>query len=401
MAGLLPNNGVEWASFYGLPQTAQSVFFGANMNTKFQLTTIAVLLGVSGISHAALTVSTGPIAFNGSASVTASGTSVASAINNNNGATAANVVLGQFNTTLGVLTGVDLQLTSNRLQVIDGTGYKNNGPGRDASGNGSSTAAMIAIGAAANFSTAISQTGGSCALAHGPTGYTQCSWGPNSSSAETTNATVSVDSSNLDDYVGNGSVNAALILPSLEATTTLSRTQGQTSGSTTNYSVEWAGDLQANYSYLLHAQASFSGSSLVQSLTLDFGDVVQNSSAALSFSLFNMANTDGIGLDLDSITSSGDAGAFSANLAAFSALEQGTSLAYLANFLTSNTGAFNAQYLLNLSDSDLGAGSTRQNYQLALNLVGNVTPVPVPGAVWLFGSALAGFVGLSRRKQNI
>jgi len=25
-------------------------------------------------------------------------------------------------------------------------------------------------------------------------------------------------------------------------------------------------------------------------------------------------------------------------------------------------------------------------------------PVPVPGAVWLFGSALAGFIGIQRRK---
>ena len=29
------------------------------------------------------------------------------------------------------------------------------------------------------------------------------------------------------------------------------------------------------------------------------------------------------------------------------------------------------------------------------------TAVPVPGAVWLFGSALAGFVGVSRRKQVV
>lgn len=372
------------------------------MRMNFQLTATAVLLGVSSISQAALTISSGPIAFSGSASVTASGVSVASATSNNNGATTANVALGQFNAALGVLTGVELQLTSNRQQVIDGAGYKNNGPGRDASGIGSSTAAMLAIGAAANFSTAISQTGGSCALAHGPTGFTKCSWGPNLSSAETTNATASVDSSNLDDYVGNGSVNAALTLPSLEATTTLSRTQGQTSGSTTNYSVDWAGDLQANYSYLLHAQASFSVSSLAQSLTLDFGDVAQNSSsAALSFSLFNMANIDGVGLDLDSMTIGGDASKFSTDLAAFSALEQGSNLAFLANLLTSTTGAFNAQYLLNLSDADLGAGSTRQNYQLTLNLIGNVTPVPVPGAVWLFGSVLTGLISMGRRKTAI
>ncbi|MCQ8127452.1 hypothetical protein [Methylomonas rivi] len=370
------------------------------MSTNFQLTAVAGLLAVSGISQAALTTSSGAVGFSGSASVSASGTSVASASNSNNNASIANVSLGQFNAANGVLTGVDLQLTSNRLQVIDGYGYKNNGPGRDASGSGSSTAALAAIGAAANFSTAISQTGGACSLAMGPTGFTECSWGPNSSAATATNATASVANSNLDDYVGNGSVNAALSLPTLQATTTLSRTQGQTSGSTTHYSVEWAGDLQANYSYLLHAAASFDGSSVSNVLTLDFGNVAQNSAASLNFALFNMADADRIGLDLDGVVGSGDTAAFETGLSAFADLAQGGSQAFVANLLTANTGAFSAQYLLNLSDADLGAGSTRQTYQLTLNLVGNVSAVPVPGAVWLFGSALAGLVGVGRRKQT-
>ena len=37
---------------------------------------------------------------------------------------------------------------------------------------------------------------------------------------------------------------------------------------------------------------------------------------------------------------------------------------------------------------------TRNNYQLMISSA----PVPVPGAVWLFGSALAGFIGIQRRK---
>jgi hypothetical protein len=42
-----------------------------------------------------------------------------------------------------------------------------------------------------------------------------------------------------------------------------------------------------------------------------------------------------------------------------------------------------------------GSGST---YQLAL--WGSVAPVPVPAAVWLFGSGLVGLVGLARRKMR-
>ena len=34
-----------------------------------------------------------------------------------------------------------------------------------------------------------------------------------------------------------------------------------------------------------------------------------------------------------------------------------------------------------------------------IKITANVAPVPVPAAVWLFGSALVGFVGLPRRKQ--
>jgi hypothetical protein len=187
----------------------------------------------------------------------------------------------------------------------------------------------------------------------------------------------------------------------LEATTTLSRTQGQTSGSTTNYSVEWAGDLQANYSYLLHAAASFDGSSVSNVLTLDFGTITQNSAASLNFALFNLANADRIGLDLDSVIGSGDTSAFDSGLSAFADLAQGGSLSFIANLLTANTGAFSAQYLLNLSDADFGASSTRQNHQLTLNLIGNVSAVPVPGAVWLFGSALVGFISVSRRNKSI
>ncbi|MEQ1531843.1 MAG: VPLPA-CTERM sorting domain-containing protein [Methylococcales bacterium] len=47
-----------------------------------------------------------------------------------------------------------------------------------------------------------------------------------------------------------------------------------------------------------------------------------------------------------------------------------------------------------------GVGSWSQNvagYKLNLS----TSPVPVPGAVWLFGSALAGVLGLRRRKQAI
>jgi hypothetical protein len=371
------------------------------MNMNFQLIACAVLSGVSGISQAALTTTSGPVSFNGSASVTASGTSVLSATNTNNGATVANVALGQFDAAKGVLTGADVQLISSRTQTISGTGYKNNGPGRNASGSGISTAGLNAAGVSADFSPALSQAGDLCSLAQGPTGNVTCGWGPSTSSATTTDTTANVDSANLNDYAGAGAVNASLSLPSLSATTTLTRTQGQTSGSTTTYQVDWSGTLQADYRYLLNALASFDGSSVSNSLTLDFGNVTQFTSASLAFNVFNLADENRIGLDLDSIAyGSGNTGAFSTDLSYFTNLVQGSNQAIVVSMLTSITGAFNAQYLLNLSDADFGASSTWRSQQLALNVVGNVvTAVPVPGAVWLFGTAMAGLMGLGRRKQ--
>lgn len=372
------------------------------MKLNFQLTAIAALLSVSGFSQAALTTTSSSVNFSGSASVTATGGQVNSATKSNNAASIANVAIGQFNAADGVLTGVELQLTSDRTQTINGVGNKNNGPARTINGSGTSNALLSAPGISTDFAPNLTQTGTGCSLAHGPTGAINCSWGPNTSTATSTSTTVGANEQNLNDYVGNGSVNASLSLPTLSATTTMSATMGQPgSGSSATYKVDWSGSLQANYSYLLHALASFDANSASHSLTLDFGNVAQNSISSLSFSLFNQANADRIGLDLDSISSNGDTSAFNTDLSTFTALAQGDSRAFIANLLTTNTGAFNAQYLLNFSDADLGASSTRQNYQLTLNMVGSVTAVPLPSAMWLFGSAMLGLMGIGKRKLSV
>jgi len=369
------------------------------MTHNIQLAAIAALLGASNLSQAALSTSSGPFNFSGSAQAIATANNVLTASNSNNGANVANLGLGQFDASTGVLVSAELQLTSNRLQVIDGYGYKNNGAGKIASGSGSSSAALNASGASVTFST-IAQPGGSCNLASGPTGNISCSWGTNTAAGEATNTTASVDTANLNDYVGNGTTAAAFSLPALSATSTITNLAGPNNkGSQTTYTVEWSGELQANYGYLLHALASFDGNSTANSLTLDFGNVSQNSIASLGFGLFNLADANRIGLDLDTISTNGDTSAFSSDLTPFANLAQGESQAFIANLLTGNVGAYSAQYLLYLSDADFGASGSRKNYQLTLNLVGNVTAVPLPGAVWLFGSALAGLLGINRRKQ--
>lgn len=376
------------------------------MIINFQLTAVAALLALSGVSQAALTTTSGSISFSGSASVKASQSipfqgpnfTSASSSNTNNGATIADIALGKFDSSIGVLTGVDLQLSSNRSQTINGTGNKNQGPGRTASGSGSSDAALNAVGVSTTFSPAITQAGGSCALAMGPSA-SNCSWGQITSSSAATNTLSSVNSANLNDYVGAGALNASLSLPNLSATTTLNSIAGGASGSSTTYSVNWSGSLQANYSYLLHALASFDGSSQTNTLTLDFGNVTQNSIASLNFGLFNLANANRTGLDLVSVVGSGDTSAFYTTLSGFTNLAQGGNQLLMANLLTADTGAFSAQYILNLSDTHVGASSTWQTQQLTLHLVGNVSAVPEPSVLWLFSSGLLGLMSVSWRKQ--
>lgn len=88
----------------------------------------------------------------------------------------------------------------------------------------------------------------------------------------------------------------------------------------------------------------------------------------------------------------------------FYAAGVGSGMTYLTHNPTVNNSAFNfiefvAQagqvYTIALGGNGVGRWNANvAGYELNISS----SPVPVPGAVWLFGSALAGFVGLSRRK---
>lgn len=369
------------------------------MNVKLISLAIA-LIGTSGIANAQLTSTSGPAAFGGSASVTATASSVASATASSNNAPIATVGVGQFDAATGVLVGATLQVDSTRAQTISGSGTKGGGPARTANGSGSSTAGFSASGASTTFTPAVTVAGSGCSLGMGMMGPNSCTWGP-AGSTTATSGSATVASGNLDSYVGAGSTNVALTLPSMQATSTLSATQGPASSSKSTYTVNWSGNVQANYSYLLHAAPSFGGAS--NSLTLDFGTLTQGTGASsLGFSLYNVADPNRVGLDLDSFATVGNAGNnFSTNLANFANLSQGGSQSFLAWLDTSSVGQFSTQYVLSLSDADVGASSTRGSYQLTLNVVGNVAAVPEPEtyAMMLAGLGLVG--GMARRRRAL
>jgi hypothetical protein len=73
------------------------------------------------------------------------------------------------------------------------------------------------------------------------------------------------------------------------------------------------------------------------------------------------------------------------------------------SILASSLGAPDANGKYWLSFSYLENTSSQTNGAVGIDnikITANVAPVPVPGAVWLLGSGLAGLVGMQRRKQR-
>ncbi|MDO9160963.1 MAG: hypothetical protein Q8N35_08095 [Methylococcaceae bacterium] len=373
----------------------------------FQLTATATLLGISGIGQAALTQTNTSTTFNLTKAQADTNLTTTATSSTNSTLSGTTPTLDQFNAATGVLTGVTLQLNSTRTATVSGTASKTMGPARTANFNatvpasGGSTFAASGI-TTQTFGTIAANT--SCSLSMGM--GSSCTPTTGTSGAQTTNTTAqSVAAGSLNNYVGSSNVSGINLGSNLSSN--ISGTSTLSAGSA-NAALTWTGSVTANYTYLLHADASFNGNSDLNSLTLDFGTVFQNSAATnLTFSIFNLADSNRISLDLDSVVGSGNTSVFNDGLASFLSLAQGSSNIFNASLLTSTVGTFSAQYLINLSDADIGASSTRQNQQLTLNLVGNVAAidnvaaVPVPASICLFNSALLGLLGLARRKQIV
>lgn len=81
----------------------------------------------------------------------------------------------------------------------------------------------------------------------------------------------------------------------------------------------------------------------------------------------------------------------------------GLSIALTGNYI--NDPAAAGEYTIVVGDQGGANGSFDGHIKLGVEANGTalyanqISAVPVPGAVWLFGSALAGFIGFARRKQ--
>lgn len=355
---------------------------------------LASILGAAP-AHALL-ISTTPVAFSGSDSVTdAEGGATATTKN----AALGNTLVSQFNASSGVLMGATLNLNSTRAPTVTVSAI---GAGTDAAvvttqGRGSSIANLTA--ASDNFGLGTIGANTSCTGAK----KTGCS-NTVMPTASQANANLMVGAGSLNSYVGTGIV-AVARSSSLSASQQTATFPG---AETTTYGVTWAGTLGTSYDYLLHADAALSdGNTSGLTLDLDFGTVFQNAIVNdILFSLFNGAG-DRVGLDLDSIQSSGDIAQLTTDMpASFTGLGAGNSLSYFASFDSSSLGLFNASYKLSLSDADIGASESRFAYAnyLTLNLKGNVIAassvpnvVPEPG---IFALLAIGIIGLNSSRRG-
>lgn len=129
-----------------------------------------------------------------------------------------------------------------------------------------------------------------------------------------------------------------------------------------------------------HANASFTTPADSNSLSLNFGSLVQGTAAQwIAFTVNNLVATANFtaGLDLLNVAGAGSTSVLTTNLAGFTNLAAGGASGFQAGFDTANTGNFSATYTLNLSDNVALLGAAAQ--QLTLNLSGVVVPEYMPG----------------------
>jgi endonuclease/exonuclease/phosphatase family metal-dependent hydrolase len=140
-----------------------------------------------------------------------------------------------------------------------------------------------------------------------------------------------------------------------------------------------------NYTVLDHADPSFSDSSSATSQTVDFGYVPVGSATRTSaFSVWNRSATNRAGLDVDSVTNSGDTARLTTNATTSANLAAGGSRSYNASLNSAVAGNFTATHTFATSDQNLTGAAARSNLVLTTtSRVFSVATFPVSGFMFL------------------
>lgn len=282
-------------------------------------------------------------------------------------------ILGQFDSTLGVLTNVSATMT---LPSII------NAPAYSQSGNGNTS--LSSTWSLGGYSSTTNLQSGSTDK------YTTVLW---------PSMNLNIPAANLNNFVGSGNIASNTFSTTLAAT---AKNNGSQATTTASVSSALIGTESVVYTYTTHSNASFSTSGNTDGLLINFGQLANGTSANQDFSIFNLG-----GLGLTSFTSSFLSGNDVFNITGANSIATASSGLYNAQLIGQTPSVltnYSGTYRLTFTDNVTGlpqyaSNSIGTNY-IDLTMNATVAAVPEPGqyALMLAGLGLLG--GFVRRRQS-